>query len=77
MWFTETAWPPIIMLSIVAVVCVLAGCRLSGRSGSWLRGWWFCSAGQSGMSRTDRHPRRASRREPAGDDRCLPEEQRS
>lgn len=34
MWFTETAWPPIVMLSIVAVACGLAA-MLSQR-GKWL-----------------------------------------
>lgn len=38
MWFTETAWPPIILLSIVAVACVLAAMQTQ-------RAKWLVAAG--------------------------------
>lgn len=34
MWFTETAWPPIIILSIIAVGCVLAA--MQTQNAKWL-----------------------------------------
>ena len=38
MWFTETAWPPIILLSVVAVACVLAAIQTQ-------RAKWLVAAG--------------------------------